>query len=151
MPEIRRIGEADAEAVVELWDRMARELPDGGPLTAAGRRNLARMLAILAWHREAFCLVAVDGDDLLGFGLGRVDSGDGLLPCVDGEVQEVYVLPGAAGLKMRLAEAVQARLRELGASTLRVRVAADDPREQRFWAERGFEADMIVMSHYDHA
>jgi hypothetical protein len=130
---------------------MCREVPDGGPLTEAGRRNLARMLAITAWHRETFCLVAVEGDALLGFGLGRVDAGDGLLPCVLGEMQELYVVPDAAPVKVRLAEAVIARLRALGTSTLRVSVAADDPQEQRFWAERGFEAEMIVMSNYEPA
>ena len=94
MPEIRRIREADAEAVVELWDRMVREVPDGAPLTEAGRRHLGRMLAITAWHRETFCLVAVEGDEVLGFGLGRVDIGDGLLPEAVGEIQELSVAPG---------------------------------------------------------
>jgi hypothetical protein len=146
MPEIRRIREADAEAVVELWDRMCREVRDGGPLTEAGRRHLARMLAVTAWHRQAFCLVAVEGDDLLGFALGRVDTGDGLLPGAVGEIQELYA-PGA--LRIRLAAAVIGRLRELGVSTLRTLVTAGEPAEQRFWAEQGFEADMVVMSNYD--
>jgi len=152
MPEIRRIREADAEAVVELWDRMVREVPDGGPLTEAGRRHLGRMLAITAWHRETFCLVAVEGDEVLGFGLGRVDIGDGLLPEAVGEIQELSVAPGtpdAAALKVRLAEAVIARLRALGTTTMRKTLAADEPAEQRFWADRGFEADMVVMSAYD--
>jgi ribosomal protein S18 acetylase RimI-like enzyme len=62
MTEIRRIADADAEAeqAVELWDRMCRETPDGGPLRPAGRANLKRMLAMLAWHRGSFCLVAVE-------------------------------------------------------------------------------------------
>jgi len=263
MPEslqVRRIREADAGAVVDLWDRMCREVPDGGPLTPAGRRRLARMLAMTAWHRQSFCLVAVRNDDLitarhddptatpndnpatvrsndptaaqdddptagrrplsdlgrnvrdddqtatpidhpatvsddlitaqddnptagrrpprdvggnardddpiatcddelvagrneevLGFGLGRLDAGAGLLPGVVGEVEELYVppdLPGAEELRVRLAEAVIGRLRELGASPLRKLVTADDPGEQRFWAGQGFEADMVVMSSY---
>ncbi len=140
--EIRRIRESDAEAVVALWDRMCREVRDGGPLTAAGRRHLGRMLAVTAWHHNAFCLVAVDGDEPVGFGLGRLDTGDGLLPEVVGEIQEVY---GPGAVRRRLAEAVIA---ELGAVTLRVRVAADEPEDRRFWAGLGFEADMVVLSRY---
>ena len=62
MTEIRRIidSEPEAEQTVELWDRMCRETPDGGPLTPRGRQNLKRMLAMQAWHRESFCLVAVE-------------------------------------------------------------------------------------------
>jgi hypothetical protein len=145
-PQIRRIRETDADAVVELWDRMCREVRDGGPLTAAGRRNLARMLAVTAWHRDTFCLVATDGDEVVGFALGRIDTGDGLLPGVIGEIQELYA---PAGLRIPLAGAVIARLRELGAATLRTRVAADEPEEQQFWSGQGFEADMVVMSRYD--
>ena len=145
-PQIRRIRETDADAVVELWDRMGREVRDGGPLTDAGRRNLARMLAMTAWHRDTFCLVATDGDEVVGFALGRIDIGDGLLPEVVGEIQEVYA---PAGLRLPLVEAVIGRLRADGAPSLRTRVAADEPEEQEFWAAQGFEADMVVMSRYD--
>jgi hypothetical protein len=63
--EIRRIIDVDGEAeqTVELWDRMCRETPDGGPLRPVGRANLKRMLAMQAWHRESFCLVAVEPPD----------------------------------------------------------------------------------------
>jgi hypothetical protein len=140
--EIRRIREADAPAVVALWDRMCSEVRDGGPLTEAGRGHLARMLAVTAWHHNAFCLVAVDGGEVAGFGLGRLDTGDGLLPEVVGEIQEVY---GPAAVRQRLAEAVIARL---GDVTLRVRVGADEPEDRKFWEGLGFGADMLVMSRY---
>ena len=155
MPEswqIRGVREAEADAVVELWDRMVRQIPDGGPLTATGRRHLARMVATAAWHRQTFCLVAVRGDEVLG--LSRLGPGDGLLPGAVGEVQELYVRPGlpkAGELRSRLAEAVISRLRELGAAPLRKLVAADDPGEQRFWAGQRFTADMVVMSSYDNS
>ena len=151
--EIRRIRETDAVTVVALWDRMGREVRDGGPLTEAGRRHLTRMLAATAWHRDAFCLVATRGDELLGFGLGRIDTGDGLLPGIVGEIQELYVPPDtseATAIRAELATAVMAHLRTEGASTLRKTVAADEPEDQQFWATRGFESDMVVMSNYDH-
>lgn len=150
--EIRRIREAEAGDVVELWDRMGREVPDGGPLTEAGRRHLARMLAALAWHRNGFALVATRAGAVVAFGLGRVDDGDGLLPDAFGEIQEVYVpadLAGADELRHELAAAVMARLRERGVTTLRKTVASDDPADREFWAGRGFEVDMVVMSMYE--
>ena len=145
--EIRRIRESDAATAVQLWDRMCRETPDGGPLTPAGRGHLARMLAVTAWHRDTFCLVVARGDEVLGFGLGRLDTGDGLLPGAIGELLELYV-PDHPQWRTPLADAVTARLRELGAGTLRKQIAADDPEEQRFWADRGFTADMVVLSNY---
>src|ERR1044071_3520882 len=95
MTEIRRIidDEHEAEQTVELWDRMCRETPDGGPLRPVGRANLKRMLAMQAWHRESFCLVAVDDGNVVGFVTGRVEAGDGLLPGVVGELNERYVVP----------------------------------------------------------
>jgi hypothetical protein len=90
--EIRAIRDDEGDAVADLWDRMCREAPDGGPLTAGGKRNLARMLGMSAWHRDAFCLVAEQGHDdqgrdekhdeqhdarLVGFVNGRLSTGDG--------------------------------------------------------------------------
>jgi hypothetical protein len=75
--EIRRIHQSEGGTVGDLWDRMCREVEDGGPLTERGRRNLSRMLAMSAWHRDAFCLVAGDGVQVIGFVNGRTGIGDG--------------------------------------------------------------------------
>lgn len=91
--EIRRIHQGEGDVVGELWDRMCREDEDGGPLTERGRRDLSRMLAMSAWHRDAFCLVAVDGVQVIGFVNGRTGIGDGLLPGVLGEIDSLYVVP----------------------------------------------------------
>jgi hypothetical protein len=109
MTEIRRIREHEAATVTELWDRMCRETPDGGPLSARGRCSIERMLAILSWHRDTFCLAAADDDEITGFVLGRVDDGGGLLPCRVGEVQETYARDGR--VRRRLVETAIARLR----------------------------------------
>ena len=82
--EIRRVRDGEGDALGQLWDRMCREVPDGGPLTARGARNLSRMLDVSAWHRDAFCLVAVDGEEIVGFVNGRLDVEDGLLPGLAG-------------------------------------------------------------------
>jgi hypothetical protein len=144
---IRRITQDEGAAVVELWDRMCREVPDGGPLRPCGRRNLRRMLETAAFHRDTFCLVAVRPDGgIAGFATGHLDTGDGLLPGLVGEAQELYAPD--AGVRRRLAAAVVDRLEHEGARVIRSAVPADEPDARAFWAGLGFEADMVVLSRY---
>lgn len=150
MIEIRRIRRNEGESVASLWDQMCREDPDGGPLTEQGRRNIAFTLEAAAWHRDAFCLVAVDEDRIVGFVNGRIDIGDGLLPGLAGEIETVWMIPAerGTGAGRRLAAAAIGWLRERGAGPIRSLVCAGDPQLQRFWAELGFEADMVCLSLY---
>src|SRR4051812_30133852 len=119
--EIRRILESEGDTVGGLWDRMCREIQDGGPLTEQGRGNLSRMLAMAAWHRDAFCLVAVDDDRIVGFVNGRTSIGDGLLPGLSGEIDSLYVLPEERnrGVSRMLAQAAVGHLRDQGAHPIR--------------------------------
>jgi GNAT superfamily N-acetyltransferase len=148
--EIRRIHESEGDTVGGLWDRMCREVEDGGPLTERGRRNLSRMLAMCAWHRDAFCLVAVRGDQIIGFVNGRVSIGDGLLPELLGEIDSLYVVPEerGQGISRALAEAGISRLRGEGARTIRYLSCADAHDDHRFWQALGFEPDMLCLSLY---
>jgi hypothetical protein len=133
--------------VTELWDRMCRETPDGGPLSTAGRRNIQRMLEVAAWHHQTFCLVAVDDGQVVGFVMGRADPGDGLLPGLVGQIEELYAPD--AGLRRRLAESAMATLREHpGMGTIRHIVDAEDREERELFAGLGFEADMVCLSLY---
>lgn len=147
MTEIRRIREHEAAAVTEMWDRMCREAPDGGPLTPRGRRAIRRMLEAAEWHRDMFCLVAVDGTEVTGFAVGTLDAGGGLLRCPVGELQETYA-PGA-DRRRRLTEAAVARLREMGADTIRCTFDKDDTGQRELLEGLGFEFDLITMSRYD--
>ena len=148
--EIRRVRDAEGDAVGALWDRMCRETEDGGPLTERGRRNLSRMLAVSAWHRDAFCLVAVDEGELVGFVNGRLDTGDGLLPGVAGEIEALYVVPEhhGRGTSAALGTAAVAWLRERGAGTIRHLACAGAADAHAFWRRLGFEPDMICLSLY---
>ncbi|WP_433469844.1 GNAT family N-acetyltransferase [Spirillospora sp. CA-128828] len=155
--EIRRIHRDEGDAVGRLWDRMCRETEDGGPLTERGRGDLSRMLAVSAFHRDAFCLVAVDdtaddtaGARIAGFVNGRTTAEDGLLPCLAGEIDSLYVVPEerGRGISRALAEAAVRRLRDHGAHTIRYLSCADAHDDHRFWQSLGFEPDMICLSLY---
>jgi GNAT superfamily N-acetyltransferase len=148
--EIRRIRDGEGETVGHLWDRMCREIPDGGPLTERGRRNLSRMLDVSAWHRDAFCLVTVDDGEIVGFVNGRVDVEDGLLPGLGGQIDSLYVVPPmrGKGTSRALAEAAMAWLRERGAHTIRYLSCVDATEDHDFWGALGFEPDMVCLSHY---
>lgn len=148
--EIRRIDQSEGDIVGDLWDRMCREDEDGVPLAGQGRRNLSRMLAMSAWHRDAFCLVAVDGELVIGFVNGRTDIGDGLLPGVLGEIDSLYVVPEHRhkGTSRALAEAAVRWLRDHGAQTIRYLSSEDAHDDHRFWQALGFEPDMVCLSLY---
>ncbi|MGX1810367.1 GNAT family N-acetyltransferase [Nocardia sp. NPDC055321] len=148
--EIRRIHDGEGAAVCELWDRQGREAIDGGPLTGDGRANLSRMLDVSAWHRDAFCLVAVADGRIVGFVNGRTAIGDGLLPGILGEIESLYVVPEerGSGAGRALAEAAVLWLRAQGAGTIRRLACTDAHDDHRFWAELGFETDMVCMSLY---
>lgn len=147
--EIRRVHDGEGTAVAHLWDRMCREVPDDGPLTERGRRNLSRMLDVSAWHRDAFCLVACDGD-IIGFVNGRIDVEDGLLPGQCGQIDSLYVLPAwrGKGISSALAVAAIEWLRERGAHTIRYLSCVDAEADHEFWRSLGFEADMVCLSSY---
>jgi GNAT superfamily N-acetyltransferase len=147
--EIRRINDGEGDAVGRLWDRMCRETPDGGPLTERGRRDLSRMLDVSAWHRDAFCLVAWDGE-IVGFVNGRVSVEDGLLPGQLGLIDSLYVVPSlrGKGISSALAVAAIEWLRERGAHTIRYLSCADAVTDHEFWRSLGFEADMVCLSTY---
>ena len=149
--EIRRIHRDDAEAVGRRWDRMCREIEDGGPLTDRARGDLSRMLAVSAFHRDAFCLVAADREaGIAGFVNGRITDEDGLLPCLDGEIDSLYVVPEhrGGGLSRALAEAAVRWLRDRGARAIRYHSCADAHDDHRFWRSLGFEPDIVCLSLY---
>jgi ribosomal protein S18 acetylase RimI-like enzyme len=148
MATIRRIREG--EAVARLWDEQARATPDGGPLPARGRRNIARMLDISAWHEQALCLVALEDARLVGFVSASVGAGPGLLPGLLGEVDALYVEPAARGrgVSGELARAAVEELRARGAGVIRNLVCIDDEQTQAFWRAQGFERDMVCLSLY---
>jgi ribosomal protein S18 acetylase RimI-like enzyme len=149
MVEIRRIRADEAERVTKLWDDACRAVPGGAPLSERGRRNIARMLRAAAEHPEIFCLVATVGGAVVGYTVGRV-SGHPVLPGLEGELEDLYVVPAARERSIggRLADAAIARLRDAGAGVISIHVDADDEEAQAFWTSRGFEGDTVRFALY---
>lgn len=116
MAEIRRIKDGEGETVAALWDEQNRTGIDGAPLSERGRRNIARMLDVAAWHERQVCLVAVEDGRLVGFACASIDAGTGLLPGLVGEIDAQYLTPDARGQRTSaaLVTAVVAELRTRG-------------------------------------
>jgi GNAT superfamily N-acetyltransferase len=151
MAEIRRIRDGEGEAVAALWDESARMTVDGGPLSERGRRNIARMLDIAAWHERQLCLVAVEHEQIVGFACASVAAGTSLVPGLMGEIDALYVTPPARGrgTSAALAQAAVAELRARGAGVIHNLVCIEDDQAQAFWQAQGFERDMVCLSLYE--
>ena len=78
------------------------------------------------------------------------DPGDGLLPCLAGEINEFYLRPDARGrgTGRRLARAAVDWLRARDVWTVRNLVCAEDRAAQGFWRSLGFAPDMVCLSLY---
>lgn len=150
MVEIRQIADGEGETVAALWDEQNRTGIDGAPLSERGRRDIARMLDIAAWHEHQLCVVAVEHERLVGFACASIDAGTGLLPGLVGEIDELYVTPQrrGGGTSAALAQATVAELRARGAGVVRNLVGIDDDEAQAFWRAQGFESDMVCLSLY---
>ncbi|WP_327357337.1 GNAT family N-acetyltransferase [Streptomyces sp. NBC_01304] len=160
---IRRIEEHEGPEVAALWNRMAQEMPDGGPLPPGGEERIGRMLASCAWHHLAFCLVAVEGraggriEDacgeagrIVGYTSGTIDQGDGLLPPPEGEIECLYVVPEwrGRGIGQSLARAAVAHLWRSGVRSIGVYACIGAPEVQDYWRRLGFEAESVFMALY---
>ena len=84
---------------------------------------------------EQVCLVTTDDDgQIVGFSHGATDNGEG-------DVLRLYVAPDRwhEGIGTNLLEAMEERLREMGAETVQAMVLADNEIGNAFYEERGFE------------
>lgn len=138
MPEIRRIRQDEAEAVVALWN-------EAGPLQERGRRNIEAMLVLAASSHRAACLVALEDGEIRGFAMAELMD-DGLLPCLYGRVADLFARRDE-GLERGLAAAAVTWLRERGAVVIQADVPLDEPRAE-LWAALGFEAEAVRWAAY---
>ena len=135
MPEIRRIRQTEADAVIALW---------GGPLKERGRRNIAAMLVLAASSHRAACFVAVEAERVVGFVLAELVE-DGLLPCQFGRIEERSA--GDEGVERALVGAALEWLYEHDVFVVRAEVALGEPGEPLL-ESLGFAREAIRFAHY---
>ncbi len=124
--ELRPCRDDDIEAVLSLWARS----------TAPGGTDSAEAVALrLERDRELFIL-AWDGLKLVGTVIGGWDGWRGSFARL--AVEPEYRRMGLGG---QLVEAVEVRLRALGAQRITALVLAEEPGAPEFWASVGYEPD----------
>ena len=124
---LRPCRDEDVPAVLALWQRAeAVPRPTDRPDALLRRLERDRELFVLAW----------DGDRLVGSLMGGWDGWRGNLYRL--AVDPAYRRQGIA---RRLVEAVEARLRELGAERVTSLVFVDEPGAAPFWRDAGYQPD----------
>lgn len=128
---VRAATEADADAIVALWD--AAGMLD---YTPEPHDDLARTRA----HDPGLVLVAEQGGRVVGTVTGTWDGRRGW-------IMRLAVDPGArrSGIGSRLVDEVEARLRERGAQRANLLVVTHNREALAFWRERGYQSPVPVV------
>jgi ribosomal protein S18 acetylase RimI-like enzyme len=125
--ELRTCRADDVGAVLALWQRAeAVPRPTDRPDALLRRLERDRELFVLAW----------DGDRLVGSLMGGWDGWRGQMYRLAVDLD--YRRQGIAG---RLVEAVEERLRALGAERITSLVFVQEPGAADFWRNAGYEPD----------
>jgi len=149
MVTIRDMNRDEAEAVLGLWRRHCREAFGGRDLTDDEAASTLTTLTRIPESDQAFCLVAQDGGELVGFAMGHV-MGHPVMRGLAGELEDAYVVPEARrrGIGRVLVGRAVAWLRSHGAGTIRVHICADNTATQEAFRRMGWENDFATFSLY---
>ena len=155
MTEIRRIRVSEVEHVADLWAEYAAELADPSEgLTDEARLRVIEHLRANASHPDAACLVAVVGDEVVGFATAATFTHP-TLGGILGEIEEIYVHPDhrRRGVGTTIASAILDWLDVHGGNVMKVRIGRGLGQRTAiaFWEAMGFESDMVECSLYPHA
>lgn len=152
MIEIRRIREEEAPSLRALYRELvyddAEEHPeDSVGISERGLDNMQEHFRLAATHADVFCLVASNGDAIVGFADAHV-KGSATLPGLVGTIENVWVRAEVRGsdVARRLAEGTISQLRGLGAGT--ILHYADIRYPEPLFEELGFERDVARYSLY---
>jgi len=146
MAQIRKMMESEARQVLALWDENCIEAASRS-LSDEESANVLRLLRQYASHRDAFCLVAEEQGQLVGFVTACLLAH----PVMDGrcgEIEELYVRPHTRrhGIGAALVNQAVALQRQQGASPIRTHACADSPVAKSFWQHLGWEQCVAVFS-----
>jgi ribosomal protein S18 acetylase RimI-like enzyme len=147
MVTIRPASASDAEAITRIhlagWQRGYAGLMPAAYLarrvTEAPARTAQRRADLESADGPGRTLVAVDGDDVVGFSNYGPDRNEPAL----GEVYAIYVDPDrySSGIGRAIMDEAVVRLRERGLTPVRLWVLAGNARGITFYERYGFRAD----------
>jgi ribosomal protein S18 acetylase RimI-like enzyme len=143
---IRTARRGDVPSLLLLWSAMLDENARLEPRLAVhpdAKEHMGRALA--SWIDDPHHVVVVAEEHarlIVGFAAGQLGPGNGLqAPARLGEITDCYVIPvrRRRGAGRRLAARLLDLLREKGADTTRLQVAAKNVDSVAFWASLGYE------------
>ncbi len=138
---IRRIRLDEVGAVSDLYvHEYAHELGD------SGKPAIEVWLQNCALHPKAFCLIAEEADAITGFVIASLRESH-VMPGLAGELYELWARNGDEPCRSALAREAIARLRALGART--IRFDSSDETHAPLFEGLGFKADSVRYSLYD--
>jgi len=148
MAQIRKMMESEAGQVLALWNENCVETA-GRSLWDGELANVLRILQKYASHGNAFCLVAEEQGQLVGFVTACLLAHP-VMEGQIGEIEELYVRPHTRrhGIGAALVNQAVALQRQQGASPIRTHVCADSPLAKSFWQHLGWEHCLTVFSLY---
>lgn len=169
--KVRRIGQADVDAVYGLWCQYGNEFM--GPALSFDRWGpgvavpvdeamptehippepsiaVRRHLELTVDHPESACFVADRDGDLVGFATARWQAHPTLVGRT-GAIEELYVQPAGRrqGVGSQLVLYVLDYLRAMQATSFRAEADAGDKRAVAFFRALGWTAELTVFSLYD--
>jgi ribosomal protein S18 acetylase RimI-like enzyme len=138
--EIRQATEADVATIQSLaresWTKAyADTLPESVIEDAVSEWYAEETMNRIIGDDEQVCLVAVEGDDVLGFAHGATDD-EG-----KGDILRLYVHPDRwnEGIGSNLLETIERELTDRGAKAVQAMVLADNEMGNAFYEDHGFE------------
>jgi len=146
MAQIRKMMESETGQVLALWNENCVEAA-GRSLSDSESASVLRLLRQYTSHRDAFCLVAEEQGQLVGFVTACLLAHP-VMEGQIGEIEELYIQPHARrrGIGSALVNQAVALLRGQGASPIRTHVCADSPVAKSFWQHLGWEQCVAVFS-----
>jgi len=146
MAQVRKMTESEAGKVLALWDENCLETAGRG-LSDDESANVLGVLRQYTSHRDAFCLVAEEQGQLVGFVTACLLAH----PAMEGrcgEIEELYVQPHTRrhGIGSALVNQAVALLHEQGASPIRAHACADSQVAKIFWQHLGWAHELAVFS-----
>jgi GNAT superfamily N-acetyltransferase len=154
MVQIRRVRVDEAPRVRDLVRVATEELAERYPdddigISSQGLSNLETQFRLGAVHEDELTLVAVEGEDILGFVCAWINRGRAT-PGVGGEIDWLWVRPGPrrGDVERQLAEATILELRKRGAGAIFKMDDAQHP-SRELWEGLGFVGDVMRFSLYE--